>query len=221
MLRRSTPRYEPKPPEPKRVLMPTQARLLEPPGPAPDMWGVQENRKSEASTAAAGGSGGAKLSLVQIQAQVCSPCSLCGPRTATPAAPAPPRPLPLHRHARCPCTAAPAATEPSSPTSHRSPGYPPSPDRRREVPRRNRLWHRSRRRDTTSTWLRRRCLLAVVTSMPLSQRSERWVRLGSAATGRGAMVLRVRAAEAEAEAEAEAARQGTTGHCRRGPRQVP
>ena len=81
--------------------MPTQARLLEPPGPAPDMWGVQENRKSEASTAAAGGSGGAKLSLVQIQAQVCSPCSLCGPRTATPAAPAPPRPLPLHCRARC------------------------------------------------------------------------------------------------------------------------
>jgi len=44
------------------------------------MWGVQENRKNEAATAAGGG--GAKLSLVQIQAQVCIPCSLCGPRTA-------------------------------------------------------------------------------------------------------------------------------------------
>ena len=93
MPRRSTRRYEPKPPEPKRVLMPVHPRPLEPPGPAPDMWGVQENRKGEAGTAAGGGGGGAKLSLVQIQAQVCTPRSLCSPRTAVPAAPAPPRPL--------------------------------------------------------------------------------------------------------------------------------
>ena len=69
--------------------MPMHPRPLEPPGPAPDMWGVQENRKNEAATAAGGG--GAKLSLVQIQAQVCIPCSLCGPRTAAPAATEPSR----------------------------------------------------------------------------------------------------------------------------------
>ena len=78
MLWRCTRRYAPKPAEPKRVLMPT--RPLEPAGPPPDMWGVQESRKHEA--AAGAGGGGAKLSLVQIQAQVCIPCSLCGPRTA-------------------------------------------------------------------------------------------------------------------------------------------